>query len=85
MTNTGDTWAGKQVVGVYYAKPLSSFVRNHLSLLAFAKTDTLAPKASEVLQIVASVTALGISISLFIQSFIYSLNHFTHPYLNRFF
>jgi hypothetical protein len=33
VTNTG-ALPSKQVVGVFFSKPLSSFVRNHLSLLA---------------------------------------------------
>ena len=58
VTNTGARPA-KQVVGVFFSKPLSSFVRNHLSLLAFAKTGELAPGGAELLQIDAPVASLS--------------------------
>ncbi len=58
VTNTG-ALAAKQVVGVFFSKPLSSFVRNHLALLSFGKTRELPPGASELLQLTAPVAALA--------------------------
>ena len=58
VTNTGRASA-KQVVGVFFSKPLSSFVRNHLSLLAFGKTRELAPGESQALQLTAPVAGLA--------------------------
>ena len=58
VTNTG-ALPSKQVVGVFFSKPLSSFVRNHLSLLAFNKTRELAPGEAQLLRIDAPVGALA--------------------------
>jgi beta-glucosidase len=59
VTNTGALMASKFVVGVYYSRPLSSIVRHHTRLLAFAKTDTLAPGAAQTLSVVAPVSRLA--------------------------
>ena len=48
VTNTGDT-AGKEVVQLYYTPPytVGGIEKAHVNLLAFDKTDVLAPGASE--------------------------------------
>jgi len=46
-------------VQVYYSMPLSALVRYHLRLLAFAKTDVLAPQQAVVLAIAAPAEAFA--------------------------
>jgi len=58
VTNTGAT-AAKQVVQVYYSMPLSAIVRYHARLLAFAKTDTLAPGQEAELAIAAPAESIA--------------------------
>jgi beta-glucosidase len=59
VTNTGSV-ASKQVVGVYYSRPLSAFVRHSARLLAFAKTSApVAPGAVVTLEISAPISALA--------------------------
>jgi hypothetical protein len=38
VTNTGSA-PGKQVVGLFFARPVSALVRGHLALLAFGTTE----------------------------------------------
>jgi beta-xylosidase len=58
VTNTGAA-AAKQVVQVYYSMPISALVRYHLRLLAFAKTDVLAPQQAVTLAITAPAEAFA--------------------------
>ena len=58
VTNVGAA-AAKQVVGLYYSRPVSSFVRNHRYLLAFGKTAVLAPGESATLALSAPLAALA--------------------------
>jgi len=58
VTNTG-ALPGKQVVGVYYHRPVSSFVRNHAYLLAFQKTQVLAPSETVTLNFEVPIASLA--------------------------
>lgn len=57
VTNTGDTWSGKEVVQIYLQKPYTEYDKENniekasVELAGFAKTDVLAPGESEVLTI----------------------------------
>ena len=55
VTNTGDTYAGKEVVQVYYSAPNGSLDKPYQELAAFKKTSLLAPGASETVEIVYDV------------------------------
>ena len=43
VTNTGNTWSGKEVVQLYVSAPAGKLHKEYQSLAAFAKTDTLVP------------------------------------------
>lgn len=47
VTNTGDTWSGKEVVQLYVSAPAGRLHKEYQSLAAFAKTKTLAPGQRE--------------------------------------
>ena len=51
VTNTGDTWAGKEVAQLYVSAPNGSLHKEYQSLAAFAKTDDLAPGARQTLEL----------------------------------
>ena len=51
VTNTGKTYAGKQVVQVYYSAPDGALEKPYQELAAYAKTDTLEPGQSQQLTI----------------------------------
>ena len=51
VTNTGDKFAGKEVVQVYYSAPQGKLGKPVKELVAYAKTDKLAPKESQTLSI----------------------------------
>ena len=51
--------AGKTVLAVYYAKPVSAFVRWHKMLLAFQKTPTLGVGQSAMVQMLVNHSALS--------------------------
>ena len=58
VSNTG-AWPGKQVLGLFFSRPLSALVRSHLALAAFAKSDLLAPGAWGVVSLSAPLSALA--------------------------
>ena len=43
VTNTGNTWSGKEVVQLYVSAPAGKLHKEYQSLAAFAKTETLVP------------------------------------------
>ena len=49
VTNTGDTYSGKEVVEVYFSAPDGSIEKPYQELAGFAKTDNLAPGESQKL------------------------------------
>lgn len=51
VTNTGDTYAGREVVQVYYSAPQGAVEKPYQELAAYAKTKELAPGESEELTI----------------------------------
>ena len=60
VKNVGDTYSGKDVVQIYLQKPYTSFdvergiEKAAVELVGFAKTDVLAPGASETVKITVS-------------------------------
>lgn len=48
VTNTGDTYSGKEVVQVYYSAPQGKLGKPAKALAAFAKTKLLAPGQSDI-------------------------------------
>ncbi len=51
VTNTGTTYSGKEVVQVYYSAPKGELDKPYQELIGFGKTDVLAPKESQLLNI----------------------------------
>ena len=57
VTNTGDTYSGREVVQVYVHKPFTAYdiergiEKSAIDLVGYAKTDTLKPKGSQVLTV----------------------------------
>ncbi len=51
VTNTGDTYSGKEVVEVYFSAPEGSLVKPYQELAAWGKTDELKPGESQTLVI----------------------------------
>lgn len=51
MTNTGDTYSGKEVVEVYYAAPQGKLGKPARALAGYAKTNEIAPGASQTVKI----------------------------------
>ncbi|MDO4332161.1 MAG: glycoside hydrolase family 3 C-terminal domain-containing protein [Eubacteriales bacterium] len=51
VKNTGDTYAGREVVQVYYSAPQGRLEKPYQELAAYAKTKELAPKEAQSLHI----------------------------------
>lgn len=51
VTNTGDTYSGKEVVQLYVSAPNGKLHKEYQSLAAFAKTDLLTPDSSQTLSL----------------------------------
>ena len=51
VTNTGDTYSGKEVVEIYFSAPDGELEKPYQELIAFAKTDDLAPGESQTMDI----------------------------------
>ncbi len=51
VTNTGDTYSGKEVVQVYFSAPDGELEKPYQELIGYAKTDVLAPGQSQTVSI----------------------------------
>lgn len=51
VTNTGDTYTGKEVAQLYVSAPGGGIPKEYQSLAAFGKTDALAPGARQTLEL----------------------------------
>ncbi len=59
VTNIGETYSGKEVVQLYVSAPNGALDREYQSLAAFAKTEILAPGASQELELRFDLAALS--------------------------
>lgn len=59
VTNTGDTYSGKEVVQVYFSAPEGSMEKAYQELIAYGKTDNLAPGESQTLNITFLTTEMS--------------------------
>ena len=59
VTNTGDTYAGKEVAQVYVSAPNGKLYKEYQSLAAFVKTRQLAPGESETLTLTFAMEQLA--------------------------
>ena len=55
VTNIGETWSGKEVAQLYVSAPNGRLDKEYQSLAAFAKTEVLAPGASQELALTFDV------------------------------
>ena len=55
VTNTGDTYSGKEVVQAYYSAPQGNLGKPVKELCAYAKTENLAPKESQVVELEVAI------------------------------
>lgn len=51
VTNAGDTWSGREVVQVYVSLPEGALEKEYRRLCAFAKTRSLAPGESQIMEL----------------------------------
>ena len=68
VTNVGKTYTGKEVVQTYFSAPQTGIDKPYQELAGYAKTDDLAPGASQVLTITYDTTQMS------------SYNSLTHSY-----
>lgn len=59
VTNTGDTYSGKEVVQVYFSAPDGELEKPYQELAGFAKTGELAPGESEIMKITYNTTEMS--------------------------
>ena len=59
VTNTGDTYSGKEVVEVYFSAPDGSIEKPYQELAGFAKTDNLAQGESQKLTVTYKTTEMS--------------------------
>lgn len=59
VTNTGDTYSGKEVVQLYVSAPNGKLHKEYQSLAAFCKTGILDPGARETMELVFDMRALA--------------------------
>ena len=59
VTNTVDTYSGKEVVEVYFSAPDGSIEKPYQELAGFAKTDNLAPGESQKLTVTYKTTEMS--------------------------
>ena len=59
VTNIGETYTGKEVAQLYVSAPNGSLDKEYQSLAAFAKTEPLAPGASQTLELTFDFAALA--------------------------
>ncbi|MDO4453284.1 MAG: glycoside hydrolase family 3 C-terminal domain-containing protein [Eubacteriales bacterium] len=59
VTNTGDTYSGKEVVEVYFSAPDGDLEKPYQELAAFGKTDELAPGQSQTLTLTYKTTEMS--------------------------
>ena len=59
VTNTGDTYSGKEVVEVYFSAPDGSIEKPYQELAGFAKTNNLAPGESQKLTVTYKTTEMS--------------------------
>lgn len=55
VTNTGDTYSGKEVVQAYYSAPQGKLGKPVKELCSYAKTENLAPKESQVVELEVAI------------------------------
>lgn len=59
VTNTGDTWAGKEVAQLYVSAPSGQMHKEYQSLAAFVKTKELAPGERQMLEMKFDLRSLA--------------------------
>lgn len=59
ITNTGDTYSGKEVLEVYFSAPGGKVEKPYQELAGYAKTDELAPGAQQTLTVSFPVTEMS--------------------------
>ena len=59
VTNTGDTYAGKEVAQLYVSAPVGNMHKEYQSLAAFAKTEELAPGARQIVDLTFDLQSLA--------------------------